>query len=68
VTLFHAPPCPHELFVEREFDLRVGQLRIVLCLMLPPPDKKGVCGVSSLLITHVQNPEFRKNHTANGSC
>jgi len=42
VTLFHAPPCPHELFVEREFDLRVGQLRIVLCLMLPPPDKKGL--------------------------
>ncbi len=28
--------------MEREFDLRVGQPRIVLCLMLPPPDKKGL--------------------------
>jgi hypothetical protein len=37
-------PCPHELFVEQEFDLRVGQPRIVLCLMLQPPDilQKGL--------------------------
>ncbi len=30
--------------MEWEFDLRVGQPRIVLCLMLPPPDilEKGL--------------------------